>query len=654
MLRRHATAELSAARQRNLLSSLPFSQNVLALLIITLAALAAYYNSLEGQFILDDREAVLENPTIRHLWPIWNTLSPPSISGVGGRPAVNLSLAINHALGGAAVEGYHALNLAIHILAGLTLFGIVRRTLLRPVFKNRYDRAALPMSLAVSVLWIVHPLQTEAVTYISQRAESLMGLFYLLTLYCFIRGSESHRPGLWFMLSVTACLLGMATKEVMVTAPLLVLLYDRTFVAGSFRAAWRQRQRVYVGLASTWILLGYLMSGLHNRSVGYGFGITWWEYALTECRVITNYLWLCLWPHPLVFDYGTDLVIRHAAVAAPYALLLAALLVATVIALKRSPPIGFLGAWFFVILAPGSSVVPVAGQPMAEHRLYVSLAAVVVLVVLGIRRFAGRWSTGAFLALAIILGALTTRRNEDYRSELSIWSDTVAKRPDDARSRCCLGNALRQAGHVSQAMVQYEQALRLRPDYVDAHVNLGALLANTGRVDEAMTHYRRAIELKPNSSEAHDNLGNVFLQTGRPTEAKNQYEEALRLKPNSAEAHNNLGLALFQLGRLSEAQAQYREALRLRPQFPDAHYNFGIALSRDGQWNEAKEQFEQALRQTPGDAEAHNSLGLVLLQLGRKDDAKREFEEALRLKPEYAEARRNLVNAHLQPKALNP
>ena len=238
---------------------------------------------------------------------------------------MNFSLAVNYALGGYDVWGYHALNLAIHILAGLTLYGIVRRTLLSPLLRERFGASAVRLALAVAVLWTVHPLQTEAVTYISERCESLMGLFYLLTLYCFIRGTDAPRSSWWFVLSVAACLLGMASKEVMVTAPVMVLLYDRTFVSGSFREAWTRHRWLYLGLAGTWVLLGWLMVGLHYRGAGYGLGIPWWAYALVECRAVVQYLWLALWPHPLVFDYGEFVAIRHMGEVAPYAVMLAVL-----------------------------------------------------------------------------------------------------------------------------------------------------------------------------------------------------------------------------------------------------------------------------------------------------------------------------------------
>ncbi len=273
-------------------------------LIIVVAVLVAYHNCFALPFLMDDPLAIVDNPGIHHLWPIWDVLSPSPTSLVGGRPVVSLSFAVNYALGGVTVGGYHAFNLAIHALAALTLFGFVRRTLLRPSLRERFAASATSLALATAVLWAVHPLQTEAVTYVSERCELLMGLFYLLTLYCFVRGTDSKRSGSWFTAAVVACLLGMASKEVMVTAPLMVLLYDRTLVSGSFREAWKRHRWLYLGLASTWLLLARMMIGLHSRGVGLGLQISWWSYALVECRAIVKYLCLAIWPHPLVFDYG--------------------------------------------------------------------------------------------------------------------------------------------------------------------------------------------------------------------------------------------------------------------------------------------------------------------------------------------------------------
>ena len=439
---------------------------------IAFAAFTAYHNSFSGAFLFDDEPAITMNPTLRQLWPVGSVLAPPGGMTVSGRPLLNLSLAVNYALGGTDVRGYHVMNLAIHLLAGLTLFGVARRALGGPVLRDRFGRASLPLAGALALLWTVHPLQTESVTYIIQRAESLMGLFYLLTLYCFVRGAE--RPAgpsvRWQVLAVAACLAGMATKEAMVTCPVMVLLFDRTFVAGSFREAWRRRRPCYLGLAATWLLLEFLMLGTAGRSgaIGYGINISWWEYALTQFPALVRYLQLSLWPHPLVFEYGPFWA-RHT--LTPEMLMVAALAAGTAMALWRRPAVGFLGAWFFVILSPTSSVVPGASQRIVEHRMYLPLAAVMAAVVFGIYlsacrsgRAEARRCLALGLALAAGLGWLTLRRNEDYRSAVAIWSDTVAKRPGNELAHHALGYALKREGRLAAARAERETVEHLKSE----------------------------------------------------------------------------------------------------------------------------------------------------------------------------------------------
>lgn len=563
---------------------------------------------------------------------------------------LNLSYAVNYALGGTAVQGYHLLNLAIHVLAGLTLYGLVRRTLLRPVLNARFGRASMPLALAVAGIWMLHPLQTEAVTYVSERAESLMGLFYLLTLYGFVRGVESPAARRWFVLAFVACLCGVLTKEVVATAPLMVLLYDRTFVAGTFREAWRQHWRLYAGLMGSWILLGCLMAGLHERGVGFDEGVSWWAYALTECRVIVRYLGLALWPHPLIFDYGRE-VATHAVEVIPYVLILAGLVTATLIGWWRWPVIAFAGSWIFIILAPTSSVVPLAGQPMAEHRMYLPLAAVIALGVLGLHALAGRRSLILFLALAAGCGFLTVERNKDYRSLLAIWNDTVVKRPANERAQNSLGVALFKAGETTKALAHIEEAVRLRPDYAEAHFDLGAVLASAGRPAEAIAHYEKGLRLISIDTSGyslpavHFSLGQALFSTGQMAAAIGHFQEALQLQPDYVEARFGLGVALAAAGRLPEAIAQLEQAVRSKPDSGETHYRLGNALREAGRLPEAIDQYEQAVKLQPDLVETYASLGAALGQEGRLPEAIAACEQALRLKPDYPEARNNLGNA---------
>jgi Tfp pilus assembly protein PilF len=580
--------------------------------ILAAGAIAVYSRTFPIPLFFDDRAAIIDNSTIRHWGTAW---WPPINTTASGRPILNLSLAINYAVSGTAGWSYHALNLAIHVLAGLTLFGIVRRTLAR-----RAEAAASPLAFFAALLWTLHPLQTEAVTYVIQRAESLMGLFYLLTLYCFIRGAEANgRQRLWFPLSVVACLLGMATKEVTVSAPLIVLLYDRTFVAGSFREAWHRRRWLHLSLAATWLpLAGLVASAGWNRNgmAGFDVGITPWAYWLTQFEAVTRYLWLAVWPHPLVFEYGTFWV-NQATEMSLYALLVVGLAVAVLVALWRRPVLGFLGAWFFAILAP-TSVVPGRLQMIVEHRMYLPLAAVMTLVVIGIHAAVRRQSWVVFAALALGLGMLTARRNEDYRSELTIWSDTLAKRPNNERAHYNLGNAwLEVPGRLNDAIAQYEEALRLNPDYAEAHNSLGFAWALTpGRLDDARAQFAEALRLDPHCASAHTNLGNVWSEMpGRLNDAIAQYEEALRLDPDYAEAHYNLGLAFSRMpGRLNDAIAQFEEALRLRPDYAPGWHSLGVSWFQLGNLPAAAEAFRKELRLSPDDPMARRALTAVLQQ----------------------------------------
>jgi tetratricopeptide (TPR) repeat protein len=613
-----------------------------------LAALAAlaYGRTFSVPLIFDDVPAITGNPTLRHFGA---ALRPPIDMTVSARPILNLSLALNYAAGGTDVRGYHAANLAIHILAGLALFGIVRRTLAR-----RGSPAASPAAFSVALIWLLHPLQTESVTYVVQRAESLMGLFYLLTLYCFIRGAETETPASrpWYVLSVAACLLGMATKEVMVSAPLVVLLYDRAFLAGTLGEAWRRRWRVYAGLAATWLILPYLVLSTHGRggTAGFGGAVPWWSYALTQFPAIIHYIHLSLWPHPLIFDYGSALEPPSLRVAA-CVVAVAGLAAGSAWALFRNSAAGFLGAVFFAVLAPSSSFVPVATETMAEHRMYLALAPVVVLVVAGIYRWMGRAALPFCLVLAAGLFWATFRRNEVYSTEERIWSDTVAKRPDNERAHNNLGYLLStEPGRSGEAISQYVQALLLKPDYGQAQYNLGfALAAVPGRLGEAVAHYEEAVRLMPDHAEAHYNLAVALASIpGRSDEMIARYREALRLKPDYPEAHYNLGCALMAMpGRQDEAIAEFEDALRLSPGLAEAHYNLGRVLdTAPGRQDEAITHYREALRLKPDYPEAHYSLaGALQSSPGRLDEAIAQYEEALRLRPEFFQAHFGLAGA---------
>jgi tetratricopeptide (TPR) repeat protein len=706
---------------------------MLAAGLIVFSLSVAYYTSFDGVFIYDDLRSIVANRTIRQLWPIWQPLSPPRGGDtVSGRPLLNLSLAVNYALDGLHVRGYHAANLLIHIAAALALFGILRRTFLLPTLRDRFGAAATPLALAGALVWALHPLQTESVTYIVQRAESLMGFFYLLTLYCVICGAagtvplfaptKPMRPGVmlgekgdcppgsapgtvplfaahepvsrsgipgekgdcppraapvWYAAAVLACLLGMACKEVMVTAPPIVLLYDRTFLAGSFAEAVRRRWGLYLGLAATWGLSTYLVlsTGLLGRQPEIGSPDSW-SYARSQPGVILHYLRLSFWPHPLCLDYAWPVASSLGEIL-PSALVIGALFAATVWGLMRRSACGFLGAWFFLTLAPTSSVLPL-NQLAFEHRMYLALAPVVVLVVAGEYALwdrllaprpsplapgpssgtaprlhsaaVARWAAPvAVLSAALLaLGSATAARNRDYRSLLVIWQDTAEKRPDNHAAHYNLGLAMASAGKIDEALERYREALRLHPGFPEAHNNLANLLTTLGKTDEAIAHCRQALRAKPNFADAHYTLGFIFAGLGKSDEAIAYCNEALRLNPDSAEAHNTLAAVLLAKGKTAAAIEHFQEAVRLNPDYVVAHSNLGAILAREGRFEKAIAHYQEALRIDPGYVAAHSGLGNILAKAGRAEEAIEHCQQALRLTPDDVMTHNNLGNVLLQ------
>jgi tetratricopeptide (TPR) repeat protein len=618
-----------------------------AALVIAAAAVLAYHNSFSGPFVFDDELAIVSNQSIRSLWTAW--WPPDELGGlpISGRPVVNFSLGVNYAISGTAVWSYHLVNLLIHVAAGVVLFGVVRRTLLQPGLAPRFGAHAFELALLAAALWTVHPLQTESVTYISQRAEALLGLMYLLALWCFIRAIEPGAPGKWAWWAVVACLLGMLTKEVMVSAPVFAALYDRAFVAGSWREVWARHRKLLLALASTWLLLAWVVlheGGARGVSAGFGLGVSWWTYLLTQCEAILLYLQLCFWPHPLVLDYGIGLV-RIVTEVWWQGLVLLALLAGTIWALVRKPAFGCLGAWFFMILAPSSSVVPLVGQTMAEHRMYLPLAAVIVGAVVSTYRILGPKSMAVLAALAVALAATTVRRNQDYASTISICEDTVAKRPDNARAMALLADYDRRAGRLEDARRWLERSLELQPGVAAVMNNLGYVWQELGEAGKAVACFQEALARKPGDVATLNNLGNALVVSGRAPEGIARLEAALARAPESTGTRANLASALAQSGRLPEAAANFEVLLKAQPDDAEARNNYGNVLLALGRGRDAISQFEAAVRLQPNNADLHNRLGIALGRNGRPREALAEFQEARRLNPAHPSARQNAERA---------
>jgi protein O-mannosyl-transferase len=580
--------------------------------LILLAGVLAYSNSLRAPFVFDDRSTVLDNQTIEHFDA--GVFNPPHETPVAGRPVANLSFALSYALGGRDVFAYHAVNLAIHLLCGLVIFAIF----VRAPFPG--DEARRGIGLAVALIWIVHPLNTDAVDYISERTESLMALFYLTTVYCAIRAYSAHRRGAWEAAAIVSCTLGMATKESMVTAPIAVLLLDRVFLFESFRRAWRTRARLYLGLAATWIVLAAL-AATSPRGLSAGFSApdaAPWTYLLNQAVMIVRYLRLAVWPRDLVLYYGWPLPLGLSSVL-PQAVLLLALLVLSAAALWKYPRAGVFAVLFFLTLAPTSSIVPIATEVGAERRMYLPLIAMATLAVLAARRVvpARRMRIALLGGVTLLLMIGTLQRNQEYQSSLRLAETSFERWPTPA-SHSMLGTELAAAGRLAEA----EQHLRAAaPSYPPARYYLATVLEARGQRREAIREFTAFIASQPPQLdqvyEARTHLAADLIQDGRADGAIEQYRAVIDTHPRDAGTMVRLGGLLMKAGRAAEAVSVFRKAVDVSPDDPTAVTGLGVALATTGDVEGSIPLFRRALELDPANEHARMNLDRALAMRGK-------------------------------------
>lgn len=617
---------------------------------IAAVTFVAYIPSFRGAFVMDDFVGIVDNTAIRYVFPLGHFLD-------SSQPLLDFSLALNYSAGNVNPWGYHLVNVAIHLLASLTLFGVLRRTM-KLIDDPRIARTGDGLGFAVAAIWAVHPLQTESVTYLIQRSEALMGLFYLLTLYSAIRGMTSVRGTAWYFVCILACAAGMAGKAVMVTAPVVVLLYDRCFIAGSFTEAVRRRWGLYLGLVSTWFVLVALgvVGGVLDTpkpeapSVGFGYkGVTPLEYLGTQPGVLLHYLVLSFWPLRLCLDEGWPVARGMWGIVVP-AFVIIAIIAASSWALVRRKKIGFLGAAFLLILLPTSSFIPIRDLSF-EHRMYLPLAAVLTAAAIAVSAICNRLSAnraaGVLALLTIIaFSILTWTRNKLYADPVELWRDTVAKAPHHPRPHNALGYALLLRGNFAGAMEQFEDVLRIDPQNAGAYANMGEAYLRQRRYADAANAFASGLKISPTGLGAriYFYYGVALLESNQLDDAIEAFKQTISRDPSRADAYYNLGNALRLSGRRESAAGVYQQALQVNPRYIEAMVNLGLTLDELGRSQEAVSVYRSAVAiMPPGKHDVLiktvYNMGLALQKLGRLEDARKAFQAVLTLNPQHAGAK---------------
>ncbi len=554
--------------------------HTMVLALLGIGVIAAYFHTIDYPFVFDDRENITGAVQL-------DTLSAAGIKQVltqahaANRPVANLSFAVNWAMGGGDVVPFHITNLAIHILSGWLVYVFALLTLQRACGQPDAGTrrwAVLVSAAAVALVWAMHPIQTQAVTYIVQRMTSMCAMFCLLALCLYVAGRQhARRP--WFMAgAVVAWLLALGCKEIAISLPVLVWLYEWFFFR-QLRRQWLISSLKYavpvaiVALVAARIYLGEkpvetLTAGYHTRD------FSMLERQFTQFRVLVFYLSLLAWPLPGRLNLDHHFLPSSSLVSPVTTLLSLGLLLALLpggcLAARRYRLAAFGVLWYFVTLALESSIINL--EMGFEHRLYLPsvgvLLAVVSLVMprLGGQR-RGSWLPAAGVAaLVLVLGAMTWQRNRVWRDVEVLWQDCAGKSPDKARPQYNLGVYYARHEQPDEAIRRYRNAVRLRPKYIEALLNLGLTLMEQGELQEAFETFSDAIRHKPDHPDLYINRAVVLKKLGKPEAALADNQAAVALMPDNAKAQFNLGTAFQTLGRTKEEIAAYERVLEIDPE----------------------------------------------------------------------------------------
>ena len=645
------------------------SSDVISVFILSVFCIICYSNTLDFPFALDDVRHIQDNPFIQVTSLDLGELRHAAFEGLCPyRPLSKITFALNYYFGEYDPTGYHIVNIIIHLVNGILVYFlslIIFRPLCdvpmgevtkspNPLIPQSLNPSMRQIALFAALLFTVHPLQTQSVTYIIQRMNSMAAMFYLFSLLLYIRGRFARtRWRRWTLFSTCILSWGMALgcKQIAATLPFVIFLYEWYFVQ-HLSATWIRRNIWYVLVPIAVfciVALVYLAPDPLERIAEHYLyrDFTMWERVLSEFRVVVYYVSLFFYPHPSRLRVDYDFALSHSLIDPVTTLFsLGAIvgLIGLAVCLARKERLAsFSLFWFFGNLVLESSIIPLA--LVFEHRMYLpSVFLSLMTITLTYRLVTRQWVRLTVLCVAVAMLSLWTyERNSVWRDPVTLWEDCVKKSPGGARPHYHLGAALMvHQEHFDEAVSHFREALRIHPDYPDAHVSLGLALMEKNKLDEAISHFHAALEIKPIYPRAHLFLGRALSRQGRLNEAVSHLAQALNMRPDFADAYNDLGNALVRLGHQDDAVNMYLEVLRREPDNVKAHCNLAIVFLGQKRLDEAIGHFLKALEIKPDEAQVHSNLGVALVRRGRLKEAVSHFSEALRLNPDDADARHNL------------
>lgn len=547
---------------------------IIAILLVSCLGIVIYSNTFQNSFQFDDEESIVKNINITNLsnlktiWDFWPT-----------RFLTYLSISINYHFSKLNIFSYHLFNLIVHLACAILVWWLVYLTVGWNLF-----------AFFCALIFVAHPLQTQAVSYIIQRSTSLATFFYLGCLGLYVKArvlQEEKKSALsikfFYSCSFIAGLLAMFSKEMASTLPLIILLYEFTFLKTKKTINWKT---VFPFLL---LPLAIPLTMWLSRSVNFlelrritslPAGISPTQYLLTQFRVILTYFRLLIIPLNQNLDYDYPLA-KSAFTLQIFTSLLVLILILFLAArlFSKAKLISFGIFWFFITLIPESSIFPIQ-DVIVEHRLYLPMVGFSFFLVAGIFYILGaRHIKKAVILLLIIVAGysfLTYQRNLVWKDEFTLWNDVVNKSKNKARSYCNRGIAYFRQGDYARAITDFNQAVSLNPDYAQVYLNRGITYFASGDYAQAISDYNSALKLKPDYADAYTLRGLLYTSQGNYDQAISDYNQAIKINPNTVKAYLNRGIVYGQKGNFNQAVLDYTQAINLKPDYADAYYNRAV------------------------------------------------------------------------------
>jgi tetratricopeptide (TPR) repeat protein len=635
-----------------------FLWSVAAILLLTIVV---YANSINNDFTnWDDPALVIENRAIRSLSleNILHIFTPHP--GLTYQPVRLLSYAIDYHFWRLNPVGYHIGNTLLHSLSSIILY-LLLLNVLNKISDSSYRESGNNIALLAALLFVVHPVNVESVSWISSRKYGLVAFFTFLSFYLYVKsGNRDKHYILQYLLSILTYILALLSSPFGVVLPGLIILYEfcRNYEINS---VYNLKHRLYYYIPYILItiihfifLFSVVFAG-PNSAVKKHSAEKYIYTLFTMLRVLCDYIKNIFFPFWLNNRYIDRISLSFFEYKVIISLVI--LIFIAIILLKhlksRKTIVVFCVGWFFISLLPVSNIVPISTK-MADRYLYLPAIGILLLFSVGLHKLAENCFSGKFrgiivwsvaIPLVFIFSYLSIQRNKVWANSQTLWEDSLKKAPQNHLAHLNLGEAMYKDGRLDEAIKHYFHATRLKPDYADAYNNLATALAEQGKFKEALDHYEEALRIKPHNAGIHNNLASFLAQQGKVDQAIAHFSRAFEIRPDFAEVYSNLGNVFRQQGNMDKAIAHYSKALEIKPHHAEAHNNLGVLLAKQGRLKEATIHYSEALRLNPDSAEANNNLAVALVELGEIDAALPHYAKALDLQPDYTEAYSNLGNA---------